>query len=49
MNASRSVTFPAGSDTVESQADWHALIVAAIEAAQTDLSMHAGRVPVASG
>ena len=49
VNASRSVTFPAGSDTVESQADWHALIVAAIEAAQTDLSIHAGRVPVASG
>lgn len=37
VNASRSVTFPAGSDEAATEADWAALIGAAIEAAQADL------------
>lgn len=37
VNASRSVTFPAGSDAAETEDDWASLIVAAIDAAQADL------------
>ena len=37
VNASRSVTFPAGSDEAATEADWADLIGAAIEAAQADL------------
>ena len=37
VNASRSVTFPAGSDEAATEADWVDLIGAAIEAAQADL------------
>ncbi len=37
VNASRSVTFPAGSDKAPTEADWADLIGAAIEAAQADL------------
>lgn len=37
VNASRSVTFPAGSDAAATKADWADLIGAAIEAAQADL------------
>lgn len=47
VNASRSVTFPAGSDMAASKAEWRALIEAAIEAAQADLSAHAGQARVA--
>ena len=46
VNASRSVTFPAGADTAGNKADWRALIETAIEAAQADLLAHAGQVPV---
>jgi orotidine-5'-phosphate decarboxylase len=48
VNASRSVTFPDGSDMAASLSDWRALIEAAIEAAQADLSAHAGQARVAS-
>ncbi|MEO1660743.1 MAG: orotidine-5'-phosphate decarboxylase [Pseudomonadota bacterium] len=37
VNASRSVTFPQGSDTAPTEAAWADLISAAIDAAQTDL------------
>lgn len=37
VNASRSVTFPVGSDAAETYEDWASLIVAAIDAAQADL------------
>lgn len=37
VNASRSVTFPEGSDAAETEEDWASLIVAAIDAAQADL------------
>lgn len=37
VNASRSVTFPAGTESAESVSEWSALIKAAIDAAQTDL------------
>jgi orotidine-5'-phosphate decarboxylase len=47
VNASRSVTFPAGSDTAASKAEWRVLIEAAIEAAQADLSAHTGQARVA--
>jgi len=47
VNASRSVTFPAGSDTAASKAEWRVLIEVAIEAAQADLSVHTGQARVA--
>lgn len=37
VNASRSVTFPAGTESAESVSEWSALIKAAIDAAQADL------------
>lgn len=37
VNASRSVTFPAGTESAESLSEWSALINAAIDAAQADL------------
>ncbi len=37
VNASRSVTFPAGSAEAGTRAEWNALIAAAIDAAQSDL------------
>jgi orotidine-5'-phosphate decarboxylase len=37
VNASRSVTFPAGSAEAATQAKWHDIIAAAIDAAQSDL------------
>jgi orotidine-5'-phosphate decarboxylase len=42
VNASRSVTFPEGSDTATDLVAWRAQIEAAIDAAQSDLSAHAG-------
>ena len=47
VSASRSVTFPVGSDTAANKADWRALIEAAIEAAQADLSAYTGQARVA--
>lgn len=38
VNASRSVTFPAGSEDAQSQEDWQHIVEAAIDAAQADLS-----------
>ena len=49
VNASRSVTFPAGSDTAATEADWCQLIEAAIDDAQADLSRHAGNTAVTAG
>ena len=43
VNASRSVTFPEGSDTATDLVAWRALIEAAIDSAQSDLSAHAGQ------
>ncbi len=37
VNASRSVTFPAGTTEAASEQEWQALVIAAIDAAQTDL------------
>ncbi|MDX1293219.1 MAG: orotidine-5'-phosphate decarboxylase, partial [Hyphomonas sp.] len=42
VNASRSVTFPAGADAAATRAEWQVLVEAAIAAAQADLSAHAG-------
>ena len=41
VNASRSVTFPDGSESAADKAAWVALVEAAIDAAQADLSTHA--------
>lgn len=41
VNASRSVTFPDGSESAADRAAWMALVEAAIDAAQADLSTHA--------
>ena len=49
VNASRSVTFPSGSDTAATKADWRQLIEAAIDDAQADLSRHAGNTAVTAG
>jgi orotidine-5'-phosphate decarboxylase len=38
VNASRSVTFPAGSETADSLESWHRIVEAAIDAAQADLN-----------
>jgi orotidine-5'-phosphate decarboxylase len=43
VNASRSVTFPEGADSAASRTEWTAIIEAAIDEAQADLSKHAGR------
>nr|WP_321439532.1 orotidine-5'-phosphate decarboxylase [uncultured Hyphomonas sp.] len=43
VNASRSVTFPEGADSAASRTEWAAIIEAAIDEAQADLSKHAGR------
>ncbi len=43
VNASRSVTFPKGSESVGDLTDWSGLIAAAIDAAQSDLRAAAGR------
>ncbi len=42
VNASRSVTFPDGAESAETRADWAAIVEAAIDEAQADLSKHAG-------
>lgn len=39
VNASRSVTFPAGSETAETEEEWSAVIAAAIGTAQADLKV----------
>lgn len=49
VNASRSVTFPAGSDTSVTKADWRKLIETAIDEAQADLCQHAGHTAVNAG
>lgn len=38
VNASRSVTFPAGSEDAQSEEDWQRIVAEAIDAAQADLS-----------
>ena len=45
VSASRSVSFPAGSENAASLAEWQAVVEAAIDAAQADLSSRAGRAP----
>ena len=45
VSASRSVSFPAGSENAASLADWQALVEAAIDEAQADLSSRAGSAP----
>lgn len=47
VNASRSVTLPAGADTAATKADWQAIVEAAIDEAQADLSRHADEIGVA--
>jgi orotidine-5'-phosphate decarboxylase len=42
VNASRSVTFPDGADSAVTRTEWTAIVEAAIDEAQADLSKHAG-------
>ncbi len=42
VNASRSVTFPDGADSAATRTEWTAIVEAAIDEAQADLSKHAG-------
>ena len=42
VNASRSVTFPDGADSAATGTEWTAIVEAAIDEAQADLSKHAG-------
>jgi orotidine-5'-phosphate decarboxylase len=46
VNASRSVTFPDGAEAAATRAEWMAIIEAAIDEAQADLSKHAGSASV---
>jgi len=46
VNASRSVTFPDGADAATTRTEWAAIVEAAIEEAQADLSKHAGSASV---
>lgn len=46
VNASRSVTFPDGTQTAETEADWHTLVTRAMDAAQDDLKRALAPVPL---